>query len=211
MTDVRIEHRVNEMGNGLPCEPVCHERENGRKRQAIKLAMTALCLLFASGLTGCVNHMKMGVRLLEEKKYEKALEEFEAASKDKPAESLRGQAMALFAMEDYEGAASAVENAVSEGVYETPQLYNILAVCRMKQSDYGRALEAYNTALALVDTRAGQETIDEGLLQEMRFNQIVCLEQTADWEQAKEKMKAYLAVYPDDEKAKDEDVFLSTR
>lgn len=178
-----------------------------------KARLLSLLLLGCAGAltSGCVNHMKEGTQLLEKQQYEKALEQFEKAAQDKPAEALRGQAMALFALEDYEGAATAIRSAVEKGAYETPQLYNMLAVCGMKRDDFASALDAYNTAMALLETRQGKETINEGLLREMRFNQIVCLEKTANWDQAKEKIQQYLADYPDDEQAKSEAVFLSTR
>lgn len=178
-----------------------------------KARLLSLLLLGCVGAltSGCVNHVKEGTQLLEKQQYEKALEQFEKAAQDKAAEALRGQAMALFALEDYEGAATAIRSAVEKGAYETPQLYNMLAVCGMKRDDFASALDAYNTAMALLETRQGKETINEGLLQEMRFNQIVCLEKTANWDQAKEKIQQYLADYPDDEQAKSEAVFLSTR
>lgn len=186
------------------------EKREGRSLPG-RLVPAVLAVVFCLSLTGCVNHMKEGKLLLEKGQYEKALEQFEKAAQDKPAQALHGQAMALFKLEDYEGAATAIQSAIDKGVYETPQLYNMLAVCHMKRENYAGALEAYNTALALVDARAGMETINEGLLQEMRFNQIVCLEKTADWEQAKEKTKKYVEDYPDDEEAKREATFLSTR
>ena len=45
----------------------------------------------------------------------------------------------------------------------------------------------------------------------MRYNEIVCYEQTADWESAKQKISEYLADYPGDETAEKEAEFLETR
>ena len=42
-------------------------------------------------------------------------------------------------------------------------------------------------------------------------NEIICLEKTADWEMAKEKMSEYQAAYPEDESVAKEAEFLQTR
>lgn len=49
------------------------------------------------------------------------------------------------------------------------------------------------------------------VLQEMRFNQIVCYEKLGDWENAKTKIAEYIQVYPDDADAQREAKFLETR
>ena len=45
------------------------------------------------------------------------------------------------------------------------------------------------------------------VLQEMRFNQIVCYEKLGDWENAKTKIAEYIQVYPDDADAQREAKF----
>ena len=45
----------------------------------------------------------------------------------------------------------------------------------------------------------------------MKYNEIICLEKTADWEMAKEKMSEYQAAYPEDESVAKEAEFLQTR
>ena len=49
------------------------------------------------------------------------------------------------------------------------------------------------------------------LAQRLSFNEIVAYEHLGNFEQAKALMDTYLASYPGDEKAKREQVFLSTR
>lgn len=49
------------------------------------------------------------------------------------------------------------------------------------------------------------------MIQEMEYNEIICYEQTADWENAKQKITEYTEKYPDDENAKKEAEFLETR
>lgn len=63
----------------------------------------------------------------------------------------------------------------------------------------------------------GTEALEQGdkkqetLLQEMKYNEIICLEKTADWEMAKEKMSEYQAAYPEDDSVAKEAEFLQTR
>lgn len=49
------------------------------------------------------------------------------------------------------------------------------------------------------------------MLREMKYNEIVCLEQQADWQSAKQKVDEYLSEYPDDESVQKEAEFLITR
>ena len=85
-----------------------------------------------------------------------------------------------------------------------------MGICGMKTSDYGSALGYFQSGLAMAETSEGEDT-DAGLIQEMRYNEIVCYEQTADWESAKQKISEYLADYPGDETAEKEAEFLETR
>ena len=47
--------------------------------------------------------------------------------------------------------------------------------------------------------------------QSLKFNEIVAYEYLGQYDQAKLAMEQYLALYPDDEKAQREAVFLKTR
>ena len=51
----------------------------------------------------------------------------------------------------------------------------------------------------------------EELDQEMKFNLIVALEQSGDWENAKAKVAEYVSEYPDDASVLKEQQFLETR
>lgn len=170
-------------------------------------------ILVVCMLTGCGNALKDGTKQLEEGNYKKAAESFEEAAQkeEDTAEAYRGLGMALYEQEDYKGTLEAFQNALDKGVKETPQLYNLMGISAMQTEDYAGASEYFETGLALADARASEETIDGGLLQEMRYNRIVCAEKSADWDTAKEKIAEYLETYPDDERAVKEAEFLKTR
>lgn len=80
--------------------------------------------------------------------------------------------------------------------------YNGLAICDIYEENYDSALQNIQLGLAAGDSEANQ-----GLL----YNEIVVYEYKRDFATAKEKMKAYLEQYPDDEQGLRENQFLSTR
>ncbi|MEJ8733669.1 tetratricopeptide repeat protein [Mediterraneibacter sp. ICN-202921] len=170
--------------------------------------LCAVCLL-----TGCTNALKDGTKQMEEGNYDKAAACFtEAVQKEEnAAEAYRGLGMALYEQKEYKGALEAWENALAQGIKESPQMYNLIGISAMQTEDYAGAYQYFETGIALSDARAAEETIDGGLLKEMRYNVIVCAEKSADWETAKEKITEYLELYPDDEKVMREAAFLKTR
>ena len=91
------------------------------------------------------------------------------------------------------------------------QLYHLMSVCAMQNENYEKALDYIQTGMGLAQTSDGKESVDADMLREMRYNEIVCLEQQADWESAKQKVEEYLSEYPDDETVQKEAEFLKTR
>lgn len=83
------------------------------------------------------------------------------------------------------------------------RMYNQLGMCEIKRLDYRKALEAFQAGLKLEG--------NEGQLQDLSFNEIVALEYLGEFDQAKVKIKDYLRKFPDDQNAKREEIFLSTR
>ena len=86
----------------------------------------------------------------------------------------------------------------------------------MQCSDYATALEYIQAGLALADTEPSDQENGKAesyadMIREMKFNEIVCYEQQADWENARQKVTEYLEDYPDDEAAQKEAEFLATR
>ena len=82
------------------------------------------------------------------------------------------------------------------------RIYEQLAACKMQQGMYEEALDTIETGLSL----GGGEGM-QGLM----FDRVVAYERLYDFDSAKRSMDEYLAVYPDDEIAKRENVFLSSR
>lgn len=80
--------------------------------------------------------------------------------------------------------------------------YNGLAICDIYEKNYDSALQHIRSGLELNDEDANQ-----GLL----YNEIAVYEYKKEFVTAREKMKAYLERYPDDEDGLRENEFLSTR
>lgn len=179
---------------------------------------TILCSLVFSVclLTGCASSLKDGTEAMEEGQYAEAVTAFQKAAEEEKntAEAYRGLGMAYYEQEDYQAARDAFEQALSAGGEKTPALYNLMGICGMQMEDHVYALEQFTQGIELSQnsgTSAEEAESFSEVLQEMRFNQIVCYERLGDWENAKAKMTEYLQVYPDDAKAKREAKFLQTR
>lgn len=190
---------------------------NKRSRISKILAVT---LITASFLTGCAGHyIKEGTKLMGEEKYAEAITAFEKSVEkdDNTAEAYRGIGIANYEQQNYKEAAEAFQKVLDNDGEATPVLYNLIGVCAMKQDDIAGAAGAFEQGITLAEKEgSSQDTSDEKedyseTLQEMRFNQIVCYEKQADWENAKTKMAEYTQDYPDDQKAAREAEFLSTR
>lgn len=102
---------------------------------------------------------------------------------------------------DYNYAAS-VYSTYLETKQEDAEIYNQLGLCKLRVGDYETALNAFRSGLAMEGN---------GMMQSLRFNEIVALEYLGQFEQAKISMQQYLALYPDDEKAQRENIFLQSR
>ena len=170
----------------------------------------------AAGLfCGCSSPQKAGVNALEKGEYEVAKAQFEeltkSGDKEEAAGGYRGLGMACYEMEDYEGALAAFVQAVDNGIQPSVQLYNLMGICAMQTGDYAAALSYIQSGLALTHTSDGEDKAGTELVKEMRYNEIVCYEQQADWESARQKVTEYLEDYPDDETVQKEAEFLETR
>ena len=119
--------------------------------------------------------------------------------------------MTYYEMEDYENALESFRQATENGAKQTIQMYNLMGICAMQTEDYKSALDYIQSGLALMSTSDGADKADEDLVQEMKYNEIICYEKQADWENAKGKVTEYLDAYPDDETVQKEAEFLETR
>lgn len=166
------------------------------------LGLFALLLI----LTGCAGNIKDGVALLEEGKYEAAVEAFEKDVKKERNldEAYRGLGIAYFELEDYTAAVESFEMAVKHETKETAVFYSLLGASYLETGEYDKALDAYERALACAD-------LTEELEQEIQFNLIAVYENMANWDAAKKQMDKYVRKYPDDSRVEKEAEFLETR
>lgn len=82
------------------------------------------------------------------------------------------------------------------------EIYNQLGLCRMQMGEYDSALAAFQAAMNVEDN---------GMMQTLKFNEIVAYEYMGDYKTAAALMNSYMRSYPDDETAKREYDFLQTR
>lgn len=145
----------------------------------------------------------------------RAAAEFQTAADDEDkktsAEGYRGLGIVYYETGDYANALEAFRSALDNGAEQTAELYNLMGVSAMQTGDYEAGLEYIQSGLAMTDAASGDESADADLVREMEFNEIICCEQLADWENAKEKADEYIKKYPDDEAAQKEAEFLQTR
>lgn len=102
---------------------------------------------------------------------------------------------------DYNYAASVYNNYLSK--YDgNAEVYNQLGLCEMMKGEYRKALEAF---------QAGMKLGQSEMLQTLSFNEIIAYEHLGEFQQARALMDNYMKNYPDDEQARREYGFLSTR
>ena len=80
--------------------------------------------------------------------------------------------------------------------------YNGLALCDISDGDYDSALQNISQGL-------GDATSDE--MRDLLFNEIVVYEKKLDFATALSKIQEYLKMFPDDENASKELIFLQSR
>lgn len=102
---------------------------------------------------------------------------------------------------DYNYAASVYNNYLTKDASDA-RIYNQLGLCEMARGDYHAALSAFQT---------GMQIEDNDVMQSLLFNEAVTYEYLHDYRQALVLMESYLKTYPDDQVAKREFDFLSTR
>ncbi len=98
--------------------------------------------------------------------------------------------------------ASSIYNDYTLNDQSQPEIYNQLGLCRMQMGEYELALSSFQSAM-------GIEGND--MMQTLKFNEIVAYEHLGNYRQASILMENYLKNYPDDQQARREYEFLSTR
>ena len=102
---------------------------------------------------------------------------------------------------DYNYALSVYNNYLTKDTSDA-RIYNQLGLCEMAREDYTAALAAFQT---------GMQIEDNEVLQSLLFNEAVAYEFLHDYDQAAVLLESYLKTYPDDQVARREYDFLSTR
>ena len=133
--------------------------------------------------------------------YEKAYTYLEEASKKGGALASLYLGRSYEATGDYNYAANVYQAYLAKDT-QNAEVYNQLGLCEMTRKNYDKALEAFEAGLNLNDS---------AMQQSLSFNEVVAYEYLGDFRKAAVLMEAYLKNYPDDEKAKREYDFLSTR
>ena len=157
-------------------------------------------------MSGCASNMKDGIVYLEEGSYEAAVSCFEKEIEEEKnlGEAYHGKAIALYELEDYQGAIDCFENALANKVEPTATIYRLMATSYHKLEGYESALDDYAKALAMDDCT-------EEMKQEMLFNEIAIYQKLGKWDVVKEKVSAYVEMYPDDNRMDKTIEFLETR
>ncbi|MBR1893201.1 MAG: tetratricopeptide repeat protein [Lachnospiraceae bacterium] len=136
------------------------------------------------------------------KEYENARDSFESAGKsDASPDIILYLGRTYEALGDISYAASMYKDYLKKNPGDV-SICNQLGVCEMTNGDYKEALAAFEQGIAVNDNE---------IMQSLKYNQIVAYEYLSDFKKAAVLMEAYLKDYPDDEKAKREYTFLSTR
>lgn len=184
-------------------------------KKGIMLAILAACFL-----TGCqkpVNYIEEGTAFLEEGAYTDAAASFEKSldAEEDAAEGYRGLGLVYYEQQEYQQAKEAFQKALDNGGEAAPTTYNLMGICSMHLEDYDGALQAFGQGIAAASSytepEEGEEVPNAEVLQEMKYNEIVCYEKKLDWASAKAKIEEYIAQYPDDSEAQREAAFLRTR
>ena len=178
-------------------------KKNSRKlKGALSVSLSIAMLTFS----GCASSVSEGTKFLKEGNYKEAADKFqESIDKEKNlGEAYRGLGLCYWEEEDYENASQAFGKALENGAEETATIYNMLGICALKMEKPEKAVYYFENGQNFPD--AGQE-----LLKEMSFNLIAAYEQVGDFQKAKEKLDAYVELYPDDERALKEQEFLNTQ
>lgn len=133
--------------------------------------------------------------------YQKAYIDLEDSREKGGLESYLYLGRAYEATGDYNYAINVYNSYLSKNA-GSAQVYNQLGLCQMTKGEYLAALEAFQAGLTLEDG---------SLTQTLSFNEIVAYEYLGEFTQARILMETYMKNYPDDQNAKREYDFLSTR
>lgn len=135
------------------------------------------------------------------KDYSNAKRELTRAIKEGNSDGVLLLGKVYIEMEDVNSARAMYQEHLSSGD-DKAKAYNGLALCDIYE-------KKYDDALLNIDKGLAEEESEER--QDLLFNEIVAYEYKLDFETAKEKISAYLKIYPDDAAAIRENEFLQSR
>lgn len=133
--------------------------------------------------------------------YKQACVALEKAREKGDADSYLYLGKAYEATGDYNYAVSIYNSWIAKDT-GSAAIYNQLGLCEMAMGNYTLALNAF---------QAGMQIENNSLMQTLAFNEIIAYEYLEDYQKALVLVDNYLKSYPDDEQAKREQQFLSTR
>lgn len=174
--------------------------ENMKKR------IGAVILIMMMALTGCKTPVEKGVQLLQEKKYNEAIEVFqkEIDQNENLAEAYRGLGLCFWEKEQYGEASDAMGKALDHGAEETASIFHIMGICALKEGEPEKAVYYFEHGKEFKDA-------SEKVLKEMHRGLITSYEKVGALNKAKEALSEYIELYPEDEAATKELEFLSTQ
>lgn len=147
------------------------------------------------------DYYSRGLICYDMKDYKAAKEELTTAINQGSEDAVLLLGKVYIAMEDV-GSARAMYQEYLNNKDAQAKAYNGLALCDIYEKNYSSALMNIEEGLKLGD--ADQE-------QSLLFNEIIVYEYQLDFETAKQKLSAYLELYPDDQAAIRENEFLQSR
>ncbi len=133
--------------------------------------------------------------------YQSAYLALEAAKDQGGAEASLYLGKSYEATGDYNYAASVYNNYLDKDTSDA-RIYNQLGLCEMARGNYSAALSAF---------QEGMRIEGNDVMQSLLFNEAVTYEYLHDYRQALVLLESYLKTYPDDQVARREYDFLSTR
>lgn len=170
--------------------------ENGYKEVGQNYLKTAM----ENGTKKMTNYEKGQISYYLED-YESARTYLEKARDENGAEAVLFLGKTYETLGDTNYAISVYSSFINSGE-SSPEVLNQMGLCKMKMEDYEGALSAFQQAMNINDN---------GMMQTLRFNEIVAYEYVGDFKKACVLLEGYMRSYPDDKTAQREYIFLKTR
>ena len=169
----------------------------GKEDEAAGVLEEAIGLSASSG----EDYSNQGLIYMYMGNYEQADASFNTALEKDYVQANFGKAQNFMIQELYDDAISSFEAFFAQ-VSDNALAYNQYGMCLLETGAYEAAAEAFAQGIALND-----RTVD----MQLRFNEVNAYEKLGQWDQAYEKLQAYIEKYPEDTAAQKELAFLATR